>query len=583
MDFAPHTVILHQPGVGWLHFSQPHRVFIANKLEEIQPTLREIEAQAEQRKLYAAGWITYDAAPAFDQALEIIPSQNECPRLWFGLYSAPVILNDLPSPIDAHQLGPFTPSVSRTEYDTAITAVKDHIARGETYQVNYTFRLDMPFSGSAYSLFHSMVRAQIPGYSAYVDAGRFVACSASPELFFTQNSDLLESRPMKGTVKRGRTLAEDEAQSAWLCNSKKNRAENVMIVDMIRNDLGRIAEIGSVSVPALFSTERYPTLWQMTSTVQARSPKPVNETLTALFPCASITGAPKVNTMRIITALESTPRGLYTGTIGFIAPGRRAQFNVAIRTALIDRQTGRSEYGLGGGIVWDSTAEGEYDEALLKARVLTSPPRPNFSLLETLLWTPEDGYFLRERHITRMVDSAVYFDYPTSPEKIASYLDVIANSFSTPQRVRLLLDKTGHISHQSAHFAYQLEPPHLHTVLATEPVNSSHCFLFHKTTYRQTYDRARAASNEADDVLLYNERDELTEFTIGNLVVEHDGKLLTPPIDCGLLPGTFRAELLAQGKIKEQVIHKNELENFTCIFRINALRGWQVVQVNLEK
>lgn len=573
MPPAPHDIILHRPGVGWLHFRQPRRILAIHNLPDILPALREIEAQVESENLYAAGWLAYAAAPAFDPALSVHPPPSDLPLLWFGLYPAPVTLSGLPAPSGSHQLGACTPSVSRADYDSAIAAIKAHIARGETYQVNYTFRLRLPFAGDAWSLFHSMVRAQAAGYAAYVDAGRFVACSASPELFFTQTGDLLESRPMKGTAPRGRTLSEDKAQSNWLCASEKNRAENVMIVDMIRNDLGRIAQIGSVRVPALFSAERYPTLWQMTSVVQARSPKPVSQTLAALFPCASITGAPKVSTMRIIAALESAPRGLYTGAIGFIAPGRVAQFNVAIRTALIDRATGQAEYGVGGGVVWDSTPGGEYDEALLKARVLTAPPRPTFCLLETLLWTPKTGFWLREQHITRMAASAEYFGFPVTPQKIAAHLKKAAAGFSAPQRVRLLLDENGNLAHESANFTPNPAP--LRAALAAEPVHSMDIFLFHKTTHRQVYDRARAAHPNQDDTLLFNERGELTELTMGNLVAEMDGGLFTPPLDCGLLPGVLRAELLAHGEIAERVIHKEDLAQCKKIYRINSVRGWQ--------
>ncbi|MEJ5225182.1 MAG: aminodeoxychorismate synthase component I, partial [Anaerolineales bacterium] len=504
MTPSPHDIILHQPGVGWLHFRHPRHIIAAHTLEGVLPALRDIEASVETEHLYAAGWIAYEAAPAFDPALTAHPPTGELPLLWFGLYSAPVTLSSLPAPAASHHLGPFAPSVSRQDYDAAIAAIKTHIARGETYQVNFTFRLRLPFEGDAWSLFHSLVRAQGAGYAAYVDAGRFVVCSASPELFFTQTGDLLESRPMKGTAPRGRTLAEDEALAAQLRASEKNRAENVMIVDMIRNDLGRIAETGSVRVPALFSTERYPTLWQMTSTVQARSRGPLSQTLAALFPCASITGAPKVSTMRIIAALEDTPRGVYTGAIGFMGPGRTAQFNVAIRTAVIDRASGQAEYGLGGGVVWDSTPGGEYDEALLKARVLTAPPRPDFQLLETLLWTPSDGYWLKERHIARMVESAAYFGFPAAPGEIAAYLDATAAHFHKPQRVRLLMDEAGRLSHESTDFTPADNPPPIRAALAAQPVHSRDIFLFHKTTHRQVYDHARAARPGVEDVLLFN-------------------------------------------------------------------------------
>ena len=376
----------------WLHFANPHQIISAASIDDVHAALQEIEKLVEGNNWYAAGFVTYEAAPAFDSALHV-QSAGDFPLLWFGLYSEPhtlqtsEVLRDLGGHIELN----WQAGISRKSYNTAIEKVKEAIAQGNTYQVNYTMRLNSDFSDREWDFFLNLAQTQNK-YAAYIDTGRHVICSASPELFFKLDGIKIYSHPMKGTAKRGRTTIEDKQQAEWLHNSVKNRAENVMIVDMIRNDLGRVAEIGSVQVPELFSIEKYPTLFQMTSTVQARTRASIDEIFTALFPSASITGAPKVSTMNIIAELETTPRKVYTGSIGHISPNRKAQFNVAIRTALIDRENKTAEYGVGGGIVWDSTSAEEYSEALLKARVLTERPR-DFDLIETLLWTPEGRLF----------------------------------------------------------------------------------------------------------------------------------------------------------------------------------------------
>ena len=361
-------VVMRQ-GNDWLHFTNPHRVIQVDTLDDVLPALHEIEWQTQVNGWYAAGCISYEAASAFEPALQTRRAGGAFPYLWFGLYPRPQPIS-LPPPGRAKEILDWRPTVDRATYNSAIAEIKNHIAEGETYQVNYTMRLEAAFDGDPWKFFLHLSQEQNT-YAAYLDTGRYVICSASPELFFRVDRDTVVCRPMKGTIQRGRTTAEDQKQSEWLKHSEKNRAENVMIVDMIRNDLGRIAETGSVCVPQLFETERYPTLWQMTSTVTARTNVSLKEILRALFPCASITGAPKVRTMSIIAELESTPRNIYAGSIGYIGPGRKAQFNVAIRTALIDRLDQQAEYGVGGGIVWDSTSQDEYAEALLKARLLT--------------------------------------------------------------------------------------------------------------------------------------------------------------------------------------------------------------------
>lgn len=587
--------VLLRDNAEWLHFTNPYRLITAAGPDEVLPALREVAQLSQTNQWFAAGFLRYEAASAFDSALHThashggddpstgldenqstLGSTREFPYLWFGLYPEPDAIT-LPKPAGRQQLLEWHTTTGCETYHTAIAKIKDFIAEGQTYQVNYTMRLRAEFSGDAWEFFLQVAQKQ-NRHAAYVDIGRHVICSASPELFFQLDGTTILCRPMKGTTSRGRTTAEDRERSEWLKNSAKNRAENVMIVDMIRNDLGRIAEIGSVSVPALFETERYPTLWQMTSTISAKTNASVTQIFSALFPCASITGAPKVSTMKIIAELENTPRQIYTGTIGYMTPQRKAKFNVAIRTALIDRERNTAEYGVGGGIVWDSNSRDEYTEALLKAQVLTQPQRP-FALLETMLWTQEGGFFLHEKHVARLLDSAGYFDIPLAKETLEEYLEKISASFRTPQRVRVLLDQTGNLAFECNTRDLLQDKQPLKAGLAKEPVDSSNIFLFHKTTRRDVYEVARKDFQNLDDVLLYNEKGELTEFTIGNLVIELENQLITPPISCGVLAGTFRADLLETGQVIEKAIPIEKLKESTKVFRVNSLRGWQSIEI----
>ncbi len=576
-------VILKNDDVWW-KFGNPHRVILTEKLEDVRKGLEDVEKLVNEQGWTAAGFASYEAAPAFDPSVKVIPSSG-FPLLWFGLYDVPQILQTSDVFEDLGSLMPLNwqPDTEKEIYNAAIQSVKDRIAQGMTYQVNYTMRLKANFETDkrtgtdlqARQLFTHLAHSQNK-YAAFLDIGDWAICSASHELFFDLDGEIITGRPMKGTVKRGRTTSEDNNISNWLRASTKNRAENVMIVDMIRNDIGRIAEISSVHVPELFTIEKYPTLFQMTSTVKAKTKASVVDIFSALFPCASITGAPKVSTMNIIAELETSPRKIYCGSIGYIAPNRKARFNVAIRTALVDKQNGKAEYGVGGGIVWDSTSADEYGEALLKAQVLTNPPQKEFSLFETLLWTPEDGYFLLNRHITRMMDSAEYFGFTieNAEESIKKVLNELVKSVISPKRVKLLMNSHGEISSEAKDF--QASDKVFKVCLAKEPVNSNDRFLFHKTTNRAVYEQA--AIQGFDDVLHFNEKDELTEFTIGNLVVKLNGELLTPPVECGLLAGTFRAELVALGEVKERVLKKQDLAESEAVFLINSLRKWIKVE-----
>ncbi len=452
--------------------------------------------------------------------------------------------------------------------------IKGHIASGDTYQVNYTLRQRRTFRGEPWEFF--LQTCTDAPYAAFIDTDAYSLCSASPELFFSLHGKRIHSKPMKGTAARGKTPAEDRANARWLYHSEKNRAENVMIVDMIRNDLGRIARTGSVHVPRLYAVEKYPSVWQMTSTVEARTAASLPDILRALFPCASITGAPKVKTMEIIAAIETTPRNIYTGAIGLIAPGRRARFSVAIRTTLIDKTASLAEYGVGGGIVWDSTAEEEYGECLTKAKIILSPASPPpFQLLETMLWTPDRGYFLLPRHLARLHESARHFGYRYDEPMIAAALsEAAARLGAGPHRVRLRLSRDGAAECDTVPQEPSDGRPLL-VRLSLYPIDTSSPFVLHKTTRRGHYEAARAPFPDADDVILYNRAKEVTESCIANVVILRNGRLATPPLGCGLLNGTYRAELLERGEIVEERVSIPELKQAEKIFLINSVRKWR--------
>jgi para-aminobenzoate synthetase/4-amino-4-deoxychorismate lyase len=352
-----------------------------------------------------------------------------------------------------------------------------------------------------------------------------------------------------------------------------------MIVDMVRNDLGRVARTGSVNVRDLFVTEKYPTVWQMTSTVEARTDTGLCGLFRGAYPAASITGAPKVRTMQIIEELEATPRHVYTGAIGFVAPDGRLQFNVAIRTLLVDTKTGAAEYGVGSGVVWDSDAIREWDECATKTKILTAK-MPLFHLLETMLWKPSEGIILEEPHIQRLTDSAQYFAFNIDFDLVRQQLHNAVSSLPTnPHRVRLLCGKSGDVSIEATRTGNGL-PVQPRVGIARGPINAADAFLYHKTTNRSVYDKARRELPGYDDVVLYNEDGEVTESTIANVVAEISGELRTPPVRCGLLPGTMRADLLAQGSIIEGVITLEDLIGSPRVFLVNSLRG--MVEIHLS-
>ncbi len=534
--------------------------------------LREVETLVTGQGLMAAGFVSYEAAAAFDAALVTHEDGSGFPLLWFALYHQGQPVAWPASGCDLPDLS-WESSISPETYRAAIEQIHRYIAAGDTYQVNFSYRRWAPFAGPLWPLFAQLAADDAPEFGAYLNIGDWEIGSLSPELFFRRDGELLSSMPMKGTIGRGLSADEDRLQGSRLHFSAKDRAENVMIVDMVRNDLGRIARPGTVRVAAPFAVRRYPTLWQMTTTVTAQVHASLTDIFAALFPAASITGAPKARTMTLIRELETTPRCIYTGAIGWLRPDGRCQFNVAIRTLLYDRRQQRLEYGVGGGITADSSSAGEWEETRVKSLVCTRA-MPEFSLLETLAWRPDSGFFLLEEHLQRLQDSAEYFAFPCDIDALRQQLMAAVAEGSNPGcQLRVLLDRAGSL-HIETH---PLPPPSdrpLRLVLAQAPVDANNRFLYHKTTLRQVYAQARATADpRADDVLLYNQARELTETTISNLVLTLDGRRYTPPLRCGLLPGTLRHHLLETGAIEERILPIDCLARAEAITLINSVRG----------
>lgn len=583
-DFSPgaiatNGVVLYDAQAHqWLYFQQPVATFVAMHTDEVMPVLEAVQAAVDRQGYYAVGWLSYEAAPAFDPSF-VVKADADFPLAWFGVYPTPDRIH-LPSLLSAPLITPeWKATIAPADYQHAFAEIKQQIAQGHTYQVNFSLRLRSRFTADPWAYFQQLIQAQNCHYGAFVNLDDWAICCASPELFFRLDERIITCRPMKGTARRGLSYADDRQMAETLRHSIKNQAENVMIVDMIRNDLGRIARRGTVQVTDLFAIEQYPTLWQMTSTVQALTDASWVEILRSLFPCASITGAPKTRTMQIIADLEDSPRRIYTGTIGMLAPHRVAQFNVAIRTVLIDKRQQQAEYGTGGGIVWDSEGNSEWQECGTKTQIL-QPPYPTFELLESLRWDPEAGYFLLDLHLERLQQSARYFDFSLDLAQVREYLDVLTRSLPPkPHKIRLRVARSGGMQGEAIILPIPVADRPLQIGFAPLPIDPQDVFLYHKTTQRTVYESAQRACPQWDDVLLWNQRGEVTESCLANLVVVLGGQWYTPPIQSGLLPGTLRAWLLQQGKVQERVVYRNELVHCSQIYLVNSVRGMQLAQL----
>ena len=572
-------------------FQDPKRVISANRLDEIPDIFAKIEA-ALAEGLHVAGYLSYECGYHFEK-FAAAPTLAAQPLAWFGAYSTPYVFDHSTGSIAGAELLQTYSSesqseiakiadkvaleISESDYLAKILKIKEFLAQGETYQVNFTDNIVLRKSVSPLGAYLGLSRQQSVAYSAFMNLGDHYVLSFSPELFFRTENARIVTRPMKGTMPRGRDAMEDQEMALRLRNDAKNCSEHVMIVDLLRNDLGRICTPGSVSVEAPFSIERYETLHQMTSTVSGTLQPQIGyyDIFRSIFPCGSITGAPKIRSMQIINELEQGPRGIYTGAIGFISPQRSSVFNVAIRTLVV---TGDAvTMGVGGGIVADSDPQEEYRECLLKASFLTRT-RPPFRLIETLLW--QRDYPLIALHLDRLHSSASYFYFAFDREAIAAQLCDLAKSFdaNTRYRVRLLLDATGSISLASA--AFLDDAPSCRITVAGERTSAADPFFRHKTTNREMYDRLHGAAAAAgfDEVIFMNDRDEVTEGAVSNIFIEKSGRWLTPPLASGVLPGVFRLHMLkTRPAAEERVLSVADLQSAGAVYVCNALRGLRKV------
>jgi para-aminobenzoate synthetase/4-amino-4-deoxychorismate lyase len=558
------------------------------------------------RGYYLAGSFSYEFGYLLEEALADLVNGGDQIVADLGVYRKPFVydhrladfVGNRPWPQwsvaqdsadDGYRISDLTFSQDKEDYLARIDRIKRYIESGDTYQVNYTLKLLFDYQGSDMAFYKALRRNQSVAYSAFIKDGERRMLSFSPELFFRKKGNECMVKPMKGTMRRAPGLEEDRLVRSRLADDTKNRSENVMIVDLLRNDLGRLSVMGRVETVSLFDVETYETLHQMTSSVRGELKADVGliELFRAMFPCGSVTGAPKIRTMEIIRELEAEARGVYTGAIGFISPDGGAVFNVPIRTVLLDK--GRGEMGIGSGIVYDSDPEKEWEECCLKGRFLQAS-LPEFELIETILYRPQHGLWLMDRHLDRLRGSAAYWGFSLSEEELARALErtVAVLPGKEWQRLRLLLAKDGGLKIR----AVSCPEPTLEigqesaklpeVVLSSSHTDSADPFFYHKTTCRSLYDGEREKSLAAGffDVLFCNEHGEVTEGGITNIFIRREGKLLTPPLSCGLLGGVLRGALLAGEvvapdslTVMEEVLSVKDLREAEAIYVGNSVRG----------
>lgn len=578
-------------------FVDPIGTLQINSVDQVPDLIADIEKYLKEG-CYLAGYFGYECGYHFED-IAAVPA-SEVPIAFFSIFRSPLVFDhmkgrfenqrpnfykspsdDQPTPRQ-YKTSRLQLEISEQDYSKKLNRIKDYILSGDTYQINFTTRYRFDFEGSPLDLYEDLKSKQKVGHGAFIQSnGRHILCF-SPELFFRYRDGAIITKPMKGTAKRGRTSEEDRYWEAWLRQDEKNRAENLMIVDLLRNDLGRISEIGSVKVRELFASERYQTLFQMTSTIEGKIRKDATyyDVLRSLFPCGSVTGAPKIRAMQIIHELETSPRGVYTGAIGYFSPENEAVFNVAIRTVVVEGYKG--EMGVGSGVVFDSVPEDEYAECELKARFLTAPSE-EFDLLETTLW--DDGFPFLDRHMRRLQESAHYFDYRCDVGAITQELYKISRTFLAGKKykLRLRLDSSGRTSIEYSLIDDGLGSRPSVVALSTARTNSRERFLFHKTTNRRFYDDVFRKACEIDltDVIFMNEKDQITEGTRNNIVIRTDDRLITPPVECGLLNGVYRQYLLeTQTNMIEKAITVDDLQNADAIYVCNAVRGMREAKLH---
>ena len=559
---------------------------------------------------WVAGFVSYEAASGLDAttaAASGLDATTEAasglepscvPMVWFGVFNSRVAVEPIdaqPPARDAWHVDEVHLAFGRQWHRDSVATIRESIAAGDVYQVNLCDRARGYFSGDPLEMYRSLAHAQRAKYHTYISTPDFSIVSASPELFFEIAAPIppagraIHTRPMKGTARRGRWPAEDRARAAALFDSPKERAENVMIVDLLRNDLGRVAQVGSVQVTDLLGLERYPTVWQLTSTVRATLRPDVTfvDVMHALFPCGSITGAPKLAAIAAIAAIEPEPRGVYCGAIGWLAPAKNtasaatntapaARFSVGIRTAVINARTGSLEYGAGGGITIDSEPAAEFDELRSKHRILTHPAA-TASILETMLWTPADEIELLELHLDRMERSAEYFAHPFVRDTVRTTILAVCTSraSTSPLMVRAMLNPHGKLDIELRDAPTVTGNP-VRLAIHHQPIDNNDPRWYHKTTDRARYQLAKDDHPLADDVVLVNEHGLVTETTIYALAALVDGVWVTPPIEDGCLPSVATRAAVAHHELTRSSISVDQLRRASALKVGNAVRGWQL-------
>ena len=547
-------------------FTKPIKELKTRDLDQVEALLKEVETYQEAG-FYAVGYVSYEAAPAFEKKLAVHPAPLMGEYLLYFTIHQEVETLPFPEDYEAVDLpANWKEEVEAPAYQEAIKTIHHHIRQGDTYQVNYTVQLSQELEADPLAIYNRLVVEQKAHYNAFIQHDDVSILSISPELFFEQDDRLLTTRPMKGTTGRGLTNQEDLQEAAWLKADPKNRAENMMIVDLLRNDMNRISEIGSEQVTRLCQVEQYSTVWQMTSTIESRLQAEVDlvQTFRALFPCGSITGAPKISTMEIIQKTEKAPRGVYCGTIGILLPRGKRIFNVAIRT--LQMQGGQAIYGVGGGITWDSKWESEYQETKQKSAVLYRQ-EPRFELLTTGRIHQGELTFL-EQHLTRLREASRYFAYPYDEQKLLKELqEELAHLESNlDYRCRIALQKNGTF-HLEITELTDLPASYLQAQLTEQKLDLATPFTYFKTSQRDHL------SQSEREQIFHLPDGTLLETTIGNLVLEIGGQLYTPPAHLPLLDGIYRRHLLETQQVEEKLLTLNDLTDADRIYACNALRG----------
>ncbi len=558
-------------------FTGVEAVAVADDPAGVEHVLSTLDAW-QAADAHAAGWLSYEAGLALEARTAALatPLTGGWPLGWFARFArmeriaAADVAAMLPDPAGAW-LGAPQPAIDETAYGHAIAQILEAIGAGDIYQANLTFGASVAVAGHPLALYARLRSAALAGYGGVVFTGTHWLLSCSPELFFSLRDGALMARPMKGTATRGATAAADAAAIAMLASDPKQRAENLMIVDLIRNDLSRVAVAGSVAVPALFRVETYPTIHQMVSDVTATlaEGRTIGDILRATFPCGSITGAPKLQAIATIAATEAAPRGAYTGSIGFIAPGGEAAFNVAIRTLGLLSGSDYCTLGLGSGIVADSQAGAEWRECLAKGEFVRSAATVNFDLIETMAFDPVEGLPLLDLHLARLGESARTLGFSFDRHELRNRLQHATFRTNEAARVRVRLSPSGAMSVEVAALPVALEGP-AHVAICPLPVEPTDIRLRHKTSDRAFYDEARRASG-AFEVLFTDADGMLTEGSFTSIFVERDGVLLTPTLVRAPLPGVLRTSLIATGAAREAELSPADLAGQFYIG--NALRG----------